>query len=351
MFAIQVVWFYALMLVVPLAIGGLYFPDRKVVSPVSYFAGLFTAWGAYEILGLPCALLFKTSLTALTVVWSAVTLLLAAVGVYMRMRRARTQGGCALIGRPQLSRTGWLLLAAVVLLLAMQTARIVNGYTISWDDSDYMAQSTTALYTNTINEYEPQTGLHVGILNQVEVHHKISLWGILWASMSQLTGIHPAILCRTLLPVIVFPGCYLLIYLLLKDMFEGDAERSLFGVFFLMVFYEFASGGNGLRQWWLFLYSWYGKTVAAMLVCPFILYLFLLLERETDRLRSRRLWCLMAVTAWAGCTAAASAFLMVPFLLGVLGLGHFIRKRDFLFCVKLGVCIVPCMALYYFFAR
>ena len=35
MFALQVVWFYLLMLAVPLAIGGLFFPERSVISPVS----------------------------------------------------------------------------------------------------------------------------------------------------------------------------------------------------------------------------------------------------------------------------------------------------------------------------
>ena len=67
MFALQVVWFYLLMLIVPLGIGGLFFPERSILSPVSYLAGLATAWGTYEIIGLPCALLFKTSLTTLTV--------------------------------------------------------------------------------------------------------------------------------------------------------------------------------------------------------------------------------------------------------------------------------------------
>ena len=53
MFALQVVWFYLLMLIVPLGIGGLFFPERSVISPVSYLAGLATAWGTYEIIGLP----------------------------------------------------------------------------------------------------------------------------------------------------------------------------------------------------------------------------------------------------------------------------------------------------------
>lgn len=36
MFALQAAWFYLLMLAVPLAIGGLLFPERSVISPVSF---------------------------------------------------------------------------------------------------------------------------------------------------------------------------------------------------------------------------------------------------------------------------------------------------------------------------
>ena len=79
----------------------------------------------------------------------------------------------------------------------------------------------------------------------------------------------------------------------------------------------------------------------------FILYLFLILENETNKRHQLQLWVLLALTAWAGCMVAASSFLMVPFLLGVLGLCHFVRKRNLLFCIKLGICTIPCLALYY----
>lgn len=344
MFALQVIWFYALTLLVPLGIGGLFFPERRVLSPAAYLTGLFTAWGAYEIIGVPCALLFKSSLTTLTLAWGVTCAVLAAAGVWRRCKAAPHRKA-AKPGR--LTKTGVLLLVPVIAMIAWQTARAVTGYVVAFDDSDYLAQSTTALYTNTINQYEPQTGQQVDLLAQIEPHHKISLWGIFWATMTQLTGIHPSILCRTLLPALVIPAAYLIMYMILREMFEGDAEKPLLAVLFVQIFYEFASCGNGVRQWWFLLYSWYGKSVATMLICPFLLYLFLQIERERGKKLQRRLWFATALTAWAGCMAAASSFLMVPFILGVLGLGHFIRKRDFLLCVKLGCCMVPCLALYY----
>lgn len=197
----------------------------------------------------------------------------------------------------QLSRTARILLALVIVMVVLQTARTVTGYFLAFDDSDYLAQSTTALYTNTINQYEPQTDRQVDILDQIEPHHKIALWGIIWATTTQLSGIHPSILCRTLLPVIVIPAAYIIMYLILKDMFGGEEEKPLTGLLFLQIAYELGSCSAGVRQWWLFMYSWYGKTVAAVLICPFILYLSLILENETNKKHQLQLWVLLALTA------------------------------------------------------
>ena len=108
------------------------------------------------------------------------------------------------------------------------------------------------------------------------------------------------------------------------------------------------------RQWWLLMYSWYGKTVTAVLICPFILYLFLTFEKVKVQQKASvlQLWVLLALTAWAGCMVAASSFLMVPFLLGVLGLCHFVRKPAICsFCIKLGICTGPRPGSYNYITR
>ena len=165
--------------------------------------------------------------------------------------------------------------------------------------------------------------------------------------MTQLTGIHPSILCRTLLPVIVIPAAYIIMYLILKDMF-GEEEKAPAGLLFLQIAYELGSCGGGVRQWWLLMYSWYGKTVTAMLICPFILYLFLILENENQQKHQLQLWVLLALTAQG--RLYGSSFVL-PY--GSLPLRrtwpvyHFVRKRNLLFCIKLSICTIPCTALYY----
>ena len=53
MFALQTILFFALMLLVPVGLGKLVFPDKAIHSPLVYLVGLCAAFAAYQILVLP----------------------------------------------------------------------------------------------------------------------------------------------------------------------------------------------------------------------------------------------------------------------------------------------------------
>ena len=341
MFAVQTALFFALMLLVPLGLGKLIFPDKAIHSPLVYLTGLCAAFAAYQILVLPCSLVFNTTLTFATALWAVPTAAASLVGWGMTIKNH----SWAPEGRLKLTKKEVLLLALVLLVLLLEVGRAVTGLVANGDDSDYCAQATTSLYTNSINHYEPQTGKPVAPLDQIEPHHKVSLWAILWASMTQIVGIHPAILMRTFLPAFMIPGAYAAVYLLFKELFEKNTEKALAAVFFLEVAYEVMSCNDGMKQWWLILVSWFGKSVVPNMICPLLIYLILCVQKKPGKAMENRLWIAIALAVWAGCLAGASAFTMLPFLLAIFGLVQLVEKRDLLFCVKLGCCILPCVAL------
>lgn len=341
MFALQTILFFALMLLVPVGLGKLVFPDKAIHSPLVYLVGLCAAFAAYQILVLPCSLVFNTTLTFATALWAIPVAALSLYGWVKTVRRNSWLPN----GKLRFTKKETLLLLLVLLVLFVEVGRAVTGLVVNGDDSDYCAQATTALYTNSINYYEPQTGTPMAPLDQIEPHHKISLWAILWASMTQLVGIHPASLMRTFLPIFMIPGAYAAVYLLFKELFDDNTEKALTAVFFLEVAYEVMSCNDGMQQWWLILVSWFGKSVIPNMLCPLLVYLVLCVQKKPGKNSEARLWVAIALVVWAGCLAGASAFTMMPFLLGVFGLVQLVRERDVLFCVKLGCCIVPCVAL------
>lgn len=339
MLYLQMIYFCLLMLLVPLGVGTLLVDDESVFSPATYLSGLCTCFAAYEVIGLFFSMVLETSLTALTVCWGVPMLLLSILGWNRAVKKYR-QG---IKYHKSYTKTEKILLAAVVAIVSLQVLRAVTGLVTNNDDFMYCAQATTATYTDTINQYQPHTGKPT---DPRQGYYYLALWPILWGSMSQVTSIHPAIIMRTLLPIFMIPSAYLATYLVLKEVFRGNREKALAATLLLIVAYEVMACNDGMKQWWLLLLSWFGKSVAPNLICPFLLYAFLRIEDAERKGTQKKLWVLLFIVCLAGCLAAVSCYPMIPFFLGVFGIAHWIRTRNTKNLFRLFCCTIPCTALF-----
>lgn len=339
-FAVQVIWFYALWLIVPLGAGKLFFPGKKIYAPEVYLMGVCTAFAVYEVVVLICSPILMAPLSVATAVWIVIAGILAVLG--WKSTWTKSKDTPTLNEKTSLTKRELLLLVAVLLPLLLQTARAVTGLVTNSDDAFYCAQATTAVYSNKINSFAPQTGQTI---NPRGGYRWLNFWSILWASVSQLTGIHPAIIMRTLLPAIMIPCAYMAVYIVLKELLDNSVEKALAGVFLLEIAYEIMACNDGMKQWWLLLVSWFGKSVAPNLICPFLFYLYLRLESEPTPKGQKRLWLAMAVAVVGGCVVATSSYPMIAFEMGILGIAHLINKRDLLFSAKLVGCGIPAVLL------
>ena len=147
MFALQTILFFALMLLVPVGLGKLVFPDKAIHSPLVYLVGLCAAFAAYQILVLPCSLVFNTTLTFATALWAIPVAALSLYGWVKTVRRNSWLPN----GKLRFTKKETLILLLVLLVLFVEVGRAVTGLVVNGDDSDYCAQATTALYTNSIN--------------------------------------------------------------------------------------------------------------------------------------------------------------------------------------------------------
>lgn len=341
MFHLQAFWFCTLLLFMPLGIGTLLLPNRKIYAPEVYLSGLCTSFALYEVIGLVCSMVFETSMTFLTVIWTVPTILLALLGWGRWGKEYRKN--LSTKQKPSFKKIEWILFLIVLLPMLIEVLRAVTGLVTNVDDSFYCTQSTTALYTNTINQYNPMIGVQT--VNPRRGQYYIPLWPIYWASISQLTGIHPAIIMRTLLPIFLIPCAYAAAFLVFRELFDGNIKKSLTAILLLELSYETISCSDGMKQWWLMLCSWFGKSTAPNLICPFLVYLFLYMERAEPHKEQNRFWLLIGLTCIGGCLVAGSCFTMIPFLLGVLSIGHLLRTHDVVLCAKMFCCVVPCILL------
>lgn len=334
-FAAQVLWFYAFWLFIPMGVGTLVFQDKRPYSPENYLMGLVTVFALYEVTALICSPILMAPLSTATTVWSIAVATMSVLGWIKFQKNSKRIN----VQRRIITYREKLLLLIVLFLLFVETARSVTGLVVNPDDAFYCAQATTAVYNNKINSFEPQTG---AAINPRGGYRWLNFWSIMWASVSQLTGIHPAIIMRTFLPVIMIPCAYMAVFVVLKELFRGSEKKALMGVFLLEIAYETMACNDGMKQWWLLLVSWFGKSVVPNLICPFLFYLYIRLIKEPQQ---KYLWRAMWIAIVGGCLVATSGYPMIAFEIGVLCIAHLVVNRDFKFFAKLAGCGVPAVLL------
>lgn len=312
----------AVLLGIPFGMGRLLTGGKSL--RLTMLGGLFASFCVFEAL----AMVFHVtqgSLRVMTALWCAVC------------------GGLAVWGWLRARRTGWpqpegpalrwdrvekLLLAAAVALIALQTLNtVLNTFYGNWDDETYCGTAVTSWYTDTVNRYAPSTGAwQPPFYNQKYV---IASWPVYSSMLAVLTGVHPAILFRTVLPLFEMPLAYWVAYRLLRCFFAQSRKKALLGLLYFQVFVWMAaeSMGEHSGEWWMLVNGWTGKALMASLVTPLILWLLIALDRAGDAAQRRALWRVLLVVCWAACFVSASLFFVVPLELAVWGGLRLLRTR------------------------
>lgn len=335
-----IVLFCLLWLIIPIGIGTLFFPHDKCFAPQVYLIGELAAFAIYEAFGLIFSMIIVTPLSALSIVWG---LTVGVVSVYGWKRYISHKKDMKSVNHIHITKKEIFLLLVALAVIGFQTMRSITGQVLNFDDTTYAAQASTAVYTNTINCFEPTTGTAV---NPRQGYYYYALWPILWATMSQITGIHTAVIMRTILPIFMIPCAYMAAYVVFRCLFLGNKEKSLIGIILLAVSYELVACNDGQIQWWLLLLSWYGKSIAPNMVCPFVLYLYLELAKETKNSNQKRLWIALFATCCGSCLIGVSCFSMIPFLIGILAITHLVMHKNIVHFIKLVVCSTPNVILF-----
>jgi hypothetical protein len=146
------------------------------------------------------------------------------------------------------------------------------------------------------------------------------------ALLSELVGVHPLILVKTLLPVAIILLHYMVIIDLYRSLGRGDGEGLPYFLFIYVLLMEFAWGTVYTSWSYYFLtWIWYGKSFLQFVVLPLILTQFL-------RMRWKNAWDWIWVVdiLVAGVGASTMALILLPAegaaLFGTLLILHIIKK-------------------------
>ncbi len=308
--------------------------------------GFLTELALWEIISLP-AIFLKLSLSALSLTIQTVIIAVCVISIY-RCKESFFDpwkncigGWWGRIVRFFTLKAG---LKDVVALIALgivlvQTLLLVVGVHYDDDDAFYVATATTAIDTNTIYRYTPFTGAEY---SDLPARYVLSPWPMFSAVLSYIFNMRPIIVFHTMLPALIIPASYGVLYLMGQAIWREDPDREaktygfLIAASFLQIFSAFSTWSVGMR---LLIRVWQGKTVLASVVIP-LLMMLMIYDWRSKKL-SRHMIFYITVTLLAGCFMSSMGVVLPVIELGVLGLTRAIVNKDLKYSLQLIPCIIP----------
>jgi len=252
-------------------------------------------------------------------VWSLVGLIVFHKP-YAKMLKASVTGCVSYIKKHPM-------ILAFIGLLVFQLVRLVLYTQIHYSDDDsYITIVGDIMHSDIFYRTDMTTGRPLSGLTIMNPKFRFTGWLAFHALLSELVGVHPLILVKTLLPVAIILLHYMVVIDLYRSLGRGDGEGLPYFLFIYVLLMEFAWGTVYTSWSYYFLtWVWYGKSFLQFVVLPLILTQFL-------RMRWKNAWDWIWVVdiLVAGVGASTMALILLPAegaaLFGTLLILHIIKK-------------------------
>lgn len=306
------------------------------------FCGFFLYFGFFQMIALPLILL-KRSLSMLSYIWVALNILIIALFVFLIVTKR------CIIKVKQLEDTSLvtrlLMIVAFLIVIGQAYYGAVQFYT-GWDTAYYLGTMNSAVYTNTMYQYDGSTGR---IVSDINLRYALSTFFMNTAVVAKITGLHILTIQRYVVSSICVLMSNLIVYLIGKLIFSNDARKTSVLVILNVVFSYYLISEYSTSQF-LLLRGYEAKGYCANVVIPATLYCMLRIWKR----ESKANWKLLFLVAFASVPISMSAILIVPVLIGLMLLAQVIIKKNWKELIYGFICVLPnilYLLLYFLYAR
>ena len=278
-FVVLILW----MVFVPILAGTLpcaLLPKARRTPGTVILAGYFVTFTVFELLALPVLLLsYGGDFRLLTILFSIAGALLAVLGFVL----CGGVRGITLVGLTEenegqrLRVLGFLLWAVFGLLLLFQLYMAYTHLFFDGDDAYYVASSVITYEKGTMYRILPYTGG----ATRLDVRHALALFPMWISYLSGVSGMHPANITHSVMPLLMIPLADLAAAMAAKQMLRRPlfaGKRSvLFPVFMILISLLQIFGNVSIYtpETFLMMRSWQGKSLFVNLIIPSVFWLFL----------------------------------------------------------------------------
>jgi hypothetical protein len=313
--------------------------DTSIIFKI--LIGFFSYYAIFQLVSLPFILLLKP-LSYLMISWIVMMFIIVlAFGIqfYRQRERLSLERLKAKVGNIKINIVDIAVIGIVAILFCTIGFYIVTQVYQSFDNAFYIGTVNTALYTNTMHQYDPSEGI---LLESLNLRYALSSFGMHSAVMSKIFSLHPLVEMK----VVVGSECFILsgfiVYQIGQTFFKEDKRfKSILmtGFFLLLNLFIFT---EYMPSRFLIFRSFEGKAFCSNVILPFTFLICLLIVRNS---KERFYWFLLLVIAISSNGISMTSMLLVPMLICLMLVPFFLYKKQWKHVWKLGICLIPSAAI------
>ncbi len=298
-----------------------------------YIVGFAASQALFFVVYIP-AVLFSWSSRTLVYTAVGVITLVGAAGAFIRYRKASDHREFLSLKKPDMKFLSNPFFWGFVLIAAyeMWTYAVKEPY-IYGDDVTYVRLITSFVDTNEIY-VKSWTGQMTSVpLSDVDIKYLVTSYYPFLGMISILTGLHPLVLCKTVLPLVYIPVHYLIVWRIASYLFDGEEtgvrvrkQSSFMFIYAVLIEFGQISYYTLSRRVTIWIYNSKSDCFCLLLIPLFFYayYLFLGKEREYKRIHG---FFLLFVISLAAISASIMGLILSAVIVVLWGVITVVRLR------------------------
>ena len=255
-----------------------------------YLVGFAAVQAVFYLVYFP-AVAFSWSSRTLVFAAAAVITLAAIAGAAVRLLKADNRKEFLALNKPDFSffKNPFFICALLVIAYEMWTYAVKEPY-IYGDDFTYVRLITDFIDTDTIYVKHWTGQASAAPLADIDYKYVFTSYYPFLGMISVISGLHPLILCKTVIPLIYIPVHYLIVWRIGSYLLGQDKEKRSLFLFFYAVLIEFGQISYYALSRRVTIWIYNSKSDCfCLLLIPLFFYTYLLLRDDQD-IAPAKLW-------------------------------------------------------------
>lgn len=307
--------------------------ESIAIAPV---IGYFIYYTLFEVTALPMKIMGNT-LAELSYVWSMITTCILLISIIKNIEYFKKVLSLSkrFIKYDRVVFIKMLVLILVNFIIILSITPQTMGVQ---DDSYYIADAVTTLYTNKIQQYNYVTG---DKLSQYIITYFIPMYPIHGAVIGKLLNLHPIIENKWCSVFIVIILNIIVYYLLAKKLYKGDQKKSICLLYIMEFFHiNYVLWGKSSGTFFYFRIS-EGKGILSNLVLPALILCFW----EANESKKAVKWLALEAVILGGLSICMSSAFLIPVALAGLMAGVIFKEKNIKKVIFFSVLLIPCICV------